>query len=79
MAAVVLLQGDVSHTYLIQTLEYGTLRKEADCIRDARQWAKRAFGVGPQSVSREMHFRYCDRCACAPCNCPKRQKAPVNA
>ena len=60
-------------TYLVQTAEYGTLRKADDSIKAARAWAKRALGVGPRNVSREQHYRHCDRCSCAPCDCPKRR------
>jgi len=49
-------------TYLVQTAEYGELRKAADSIKDARTWAKRALGVGPRSVSRELSYRRCDWC-----------------
>ena len=49
-------------TYLIQPPEYGTLRKAEDSIMAARKWAKRALGVGPRSVSRELTYRRCDWC-----------------
>jgi hypothetical protein len=58
-------------TYLIQTEEYGTLRKADDCIADARKWAKQALGVGPRNVSREVTYRRCDWCGASRslCDC----------
>lgn len=44
----------MTKTYLIQTTEYGTLRKAEDSIAAARKWAQRALGVGPRAVSREV-------------------------
>ncbi len=49
-------------TYLVETVSYGTLRKEADSIKDARKWAKTALGVGPQCVAREVTYRRCEWC-----------------
>lgn len=61
----------MSRTYLIQTEKYGTLRKADDTIADARRWAKSALGVGPRSVSREINYKRCGDCACAPCCCSR--------
>lgn len=49
-------------TYLIQTVEYGELRKSADSISDARKWAKTALGLGPRDVTREVTYRRCEWC-----------------
>ena len=64
-------------TYLIQTEDYGTLRKAADSIADARKWAQRALGVGPRNVSREVTYLRCDWCGASrsACDCqPPRWK-----
>ena len=60
-------------TYLIQTEAYGTVRKEADCIADARKWAKRALGVGPRNVSRELTYRRCEWCGASRSACDCQQ------
>ena len=49
-------------TYLIHTEQYGTIRKADDSIKAARAWAKRALGVEPHHVSREVTYRRCDWC-----------------
>lgn len=65
-------------TYIIQTAEYGELRKAADSIKEARAWAKRALGVGPRAVTRELTYRRCDWCGSSRslCECdPPRWRA----
>ena len=64
-------------TYLIQTTEYGELRKVEDSISAARKWAKSALGVGPRSVTREVTYRRCEWCGSSRslCDChPPRWK-----
>ncbi len=65
-------------TYIVQTAEYGELRKAADSIKDARAWAKSALGVGPQLVCREVSYRRCEWCGSSRslCDChPPRWRA----
>lgn len=64
-------------TYLVETPEYGTIRKTADNIADARRWAKSAFGLGPRAVTRELTYRRCEWCGSSKslCDCdPPRWK-----
>jgi len=56
----------MTFTYIVNHHEYGDLRKTADSIDEARQWAKDAFGRGVQcSVTRENSHG--DKCICARC------------
>lgn len=56
-------------TYEVTTERFGKLLYAANSIREARAWAKSAFGVGPRSVSAHRTYRHCERCNCAPCCC----------
>jgi len=57
--------------YDVQTKRFGTIQHEADNIKEARAWARKAHGVGPSSVTRQVEYKLCDRCDCKPCCCPK--------
>lgn len=54
----------MTRTYLVQTQKFGTLRKAADSIAEARTWARTAFPGERCPVQREGHKA---GCVCARC------------
>jgi len=52
---------------------FGVIQYEADNIKEARTWAKKAHKVGPSSVSRQVNYKHCEQCDCKPCCCPERK------
>lgn len=60
----------MSRCYHVQTAKFGTVGIIADNIEDARRYAKAAFGVGPDQVSRApSQGDRCNECDSAPCVC----------
>lgn len=60
----------MSRSYHVKTEKFGTLSIQADNIEDARRRAKKAYGVGPECVTRAPAMREtCAGCDSAPCVC----------
>jgi hypothetical protein len=57
-------------TYRVHTKRFGTVRKEADRIADARAWAD-GLERGA-TVTREFNNPPCEDCDCRPCCCERR-------
>ena len=56
----------MTSTYIVYHPEYGDIRKAADSIAEARQWARDAFGRGVRcSVVRANSHG--EKCICARC------------
>lgn len=49
--------------------QFGTVTKEADSIKEARAWAKKAFKAGPRCVSLRREYAFCEKCSSSPCCC----------
>lgn len=62
-------------TYLVWIEGIGDVHKVNDCIGDARDWARIGFPDRRTSVARPV--KYCGRCQCAPCDCPRRPRVEV--
>lgn len=56
----------MTYTYIVTHPEYGEIRKAADSIAEARQWARVAFGrhVACSVVRENSHG---EKCICARC------------
>lgn len=56
--------------FIVKTM-FGDLTVERDNIKQARDWAKEAHGLGPDCVTAQREYILCDDCDSRPCVCPR--------